>query len=302
MLIVILIAVALLALVINSKKKPMLTGSDKTYASAGGKPRLGCVQVLQRLGLFVAACIAIVVIYYSLQPKNVGYEDPLTTDNANTYVDHHTWSDSGFEYGNTEAAERAIGHLGDKAYGRKFGDLMDWEKNRHAQAVAAQVKTWQTAAATQNQISSNQVTTKDIDISGEHFFAGTDVCSEELNHAYDEALAAATRDRKNANDDAKMGIMIRQEAQLQESCGESPSNHDPYKNLREAGTDYQMLGIAEFYGVEDRWQKSIDDLERSDRILRLARPVAPNDDLRSMIDGNLADDAQMISKARKHHL
>jgi hypothetical protein len=300
MVIVILVAVVLLAFVLNSNKKPMLTGSDGTSAGADGKPRLGCLQVVQRVGLFVAACIAVVVIYYSLQPKNVGYDDILTADNANTYVAHHTWSDGGFEYGNTEAAKRAISRLGDKAYGRKFGDLMDWEKNRHDQAVAAQEKARQTAAATQNQITSNEVTTKHIDISGEHFFAGTDVCSDELNHAYDEALAAATRDRKNASDDAKMGILIRQEAQLQESCGESPSNHEPYKNLREAGTDYQMLGIAEFYGVEDRWQKCIDDLERSDRILRLARPVAPSDDLRSMIDGNLADDAQLISKARKH--
>jgi hypothetical protein len=155
MVIIILIAVVLLAFVLNSKKKPMLTGPDSTYAGPDGKPRLGCLQVVQRVGLFVAACIAVVVIYYSLQPKNVGYDDLLTTDNANTYVDHHTWSDGGFEYGNTEAAERAISHLGDKAYGRKFGDLMDWEKNRHDQAADAQEKARQTSTPAQTQVTSN---------------------------------------------------------------------------------------------------------------------------------------------------
>jgi hypothetical protein len=292
MFIIILIAVVLLAFVIISKKQPpLLTGSGGTYAGADGKPRLGCLQVVQRVGLFVAACIVVVLVYYSLQPKNVGYDDILTNENSNTYVAHHSWSNSDFEYGNTEAAERAISHLGDKAYGRKFGDLMDWEKNRHNRAVAAREKAQQTTATT-----NSQVTSEDIDISGEHFFAGTDVCSEELNHAYDEALAAGTRDRKNASDDVKMGILIRQSAQLQESCGELPTNHDPYRWLRTAGSDYEDLGQAELY--RGLWQTSIDDLKHSGRILRLARPVAPTDDLRDMIDGNLADEAQFLKQAQ----
>jgi succinate dehydrogenase/fumarate reductase cytochrome b subunit len=69
-------------------------------------------------------------------PKNVGYDDLLTKTNATTFASHHAWENSGPEEGNTVYAQRAIQHLGAKAYGRKFGDLMDWEKEYESEQFA----------------------------------------------------------------------------------------------------------------------------------------------------------------------
>jgi hypothetical protein len=101
-----------------------------------GKPN-GCLRVVGAILGLVVLSIAGCVAYFALQPKNVAYEDVLTLENAKTFAAHHAWSDSWPEDGNTAAAEAAITDLGGKAYGRKFGDLMDWEKHRREVASEA---------------------------------------------------------------------------------------------------------------------------------------------------------------------
>lgn len=86
----------------------------------------------------VAVLIVIGIGYCAAHrpPRSVGYDDVLTHANAGTFVQYHSWSDDWMEAGNTEYAQKAIQHLGVKAYGRKFGDLMDWEKSYEARRTA----------------------------------------------------------------------------------------------------------------------------------------------------------------------
>lgn len=107
---------------------PPRTGSVGGAPAAGGKDlaKFAC-------GCFAIPVVAIVLliggcsIWWKMQPKNVGYDDVLTTANASTFADHNDiWNND--DSNNTAYVQRAMQHLGDKAYGRKFGDLMDWEK------------------------------------------------------------------------------------------------------------------------------------------------------------------------------
>jgi hypothetical protein len=61
----------------------------------------------------------------------VGYDDQLTQTTALTFADYNSWSHGWFtdDPDNTAYVQRAIKHLGNKAYGRTFGNLMDWEKH-----------------------------------------------------------------------------------------------------------------------------------------------------------------------------
>ncbi len=66
-------------------------------------------------------------IWAAMQPKDVTYDDVLTTDNANTFADHNAnWK--GDDSDNVAYVQRAVQHLGANAYGRKFKDLIAWEK------------------------------------------------------------------------------------------------------------------------------------------------------------------------------
>lgn len=90
------------------------------FAKSVGKGLLGC------LGILIIG-IVVIVAWWSMQPKNVGYDDVLTPSNAKTFAEHNAnWNNDDSD--NVTYVQRAMQHLGDKAYGRKFGDLMDWEK------------------------------------------------------------------------------------------------------------------------------------------------------------------------------
>jgi hypothetical protein len=111
---------------------------------------LGCgLTVVIAMILLIAGCSA----WWSSLPKNVGYDDVLTQKNAISFAPHHTWGDSGSEEGNTAFAQRAIKRLGSRAYGQKFGDLMDsqkaFEQSQQEQRQAAYYKAHPTPAPTQ---------------------------------------------------------------------------------------------------------------------------------------------------------
>lgn len=119
--------------------------SPATHEVAGGKSlarfAFGCVGVpVIAVILLIGGCVA----YFAVQPKDVGYDDVLTTTNASTFADHNAnWNND--DANNVAYVQRAMQHLGDKAFGRKFGALMDWEKNyekaqadkQHAERQAA---------------------------------------------------------------------------------------------------------------------------------------------------------------------
>ena len=90
----------------------------------------------------IAAVVALVagIMWLAHLPHDSDYQDVLTRDNVQTFVDHHKWSDSSWESGsetsNTVYAQKAIQRLGDAAYGKKFGDLMDDQKQFQATAYS----------------------------------------------------------------------------------------------------------------------------------------------------------------------
>jgi hypothetical protein len=86
---------------------------------------LGCLIVI--VGIVVLP-IAGCSIWASLQPKDVTYDDVLTTENATTFPEHNAhWNND--DPDNVAYVQRAMTHLGGKAFGHKFGHLMDWEKD-----------------------------------------------------------------------------------------------------------------------------------------------------------------------------
>jgi len=92
-------------------------------------------SVLRFFGSCALVILAIVVLsiggcalWFITQPKDVGYDDKLTSSNVQTFVAHHTWGNSWGEEGNTEYAQKALKRLGTLAYGRTFGNLMDSQK------------------------------------------------------------------------------------------------------------------------------------------------------------------------------
>lgn len=134
---------------------PIPQTTSGTGPSHSGAPVSGGQSLAKfACGCLLAPVILVVLIvggcslWWSMQPKNVGYDDVLTTGNVNTFVNHHSWGDSLSESGNTEYAQKAIKRLGDSAYGRKFGNLMDSQKayeekqeeQRQAQAQASYYK------------------------------------------------------------------------------------------------------------------------------------------------------------------
>jgi nitrogen fixation-related uncharacterized protein len=112
-----------------------------------GRPVAGCGSFLRAVGIFAAIVILLIAgcaYWWSVQPKDVGYDDVLTTTNATTFADHNAnWNHD--DPNNVAYVQRAMQHLGQKAYGQKFGALMDWEKNyeqtqadrQHAERQAA---------------------------------------------------------------------------------------------------------------------------------------------------------------------
>lgn len=75
------------------------------------------------------------VLWRVSRPKSVGYNDVLTHRTASTFAQYNSgWN--GDDPNNVSYVQRAMKHLGNRAYGRKFGDLMDWEKHFLAQKFA----------------------------------------------------------------------------------------------------------------------------------------------------------------------
>jgi hypothetical protein len=96
----------------------------------------GCAKAFQGfLKTFVTIvllCIVVFSIWRFITPPDVDYSDVLTERNANTFADHNKhWASDDPE--NVAYVQDAMAHLGDKAYGRKFGDLMNWEKSYRLQ-------------------------------------------------------------------------------------------------------------------------------------------------------------------------
>jgi len=98
---------------------------------AGTPRRSGCQTMLSGCGLTLVVAIVLLVggcaLWRAFVPKDVGYDDVLTKYNAGTFAAHNkNWDNDNPD--NVTYVQRAMQHLGSKAYGHTFGGLMDWEK------------------------------------------------------------------------------------------------------------------------------------------------------------------------------
>jgi len=92
----------------------------------------GCLAIL---AVLVAVIVVGSVIYWAVKPKDVTYDDVLTPQNATTFAQHNAdWDHD--DPNNVQYVQQAMSALGPKAYGMKFGALMDWERAHASQARA----------------------------------------------------------------------------------------------------------------------------------------------------------------------